>query len=437
MGGYNWASEPVFALAYGKLKSGKCLPGSTEVRLANGERVRLEKLVEVGKPVEVESTVCYAGDGARRVAAVSTATEFVSNGVKPCVHIRTLGHRDVCATLQHPFWAPDGWVIAAAFQPGDRIGVLLEDGTFAWDRVDEVVDAGTAATYDIVVPNGHNFIADDFVSHNTSDLLFSFPRAMFLADRGSLKPSVRLCGFEPENVELANDVPEVLAGIKNARAKGIKFCVIDDYSLIADRAQQRLERRFTGWKLFGEMKNELLSLRTAARDAGIHVIVTAHQKEAKNINGTNLLGGPNLPGAMQEAFPSAVDMVLRVVFESSHPLWQAAYRSGLDPNWVQGDRLHICPDPAPLNLGEILRSAGYDVPRLESWMDAAVEQASAFLNSMPSPKDGIKAVYEAFIADGKPPPHAYWVTRDAFDRVLLARSKKTLRLGPPSVGFQV
>ena len=193
----------------------------------------------------------------------------------------------------------------------------------------------------------------------TTDLLYSFPNGFFVAPPGALKPAYHVVGHVPKSGE-AQTIMDATALVK-AKAKEGKFdaVIVDDFSLLAESTVNVLEKKLSGFKLWGGIRDAVLDFRDTARHAGLHVILTAHESTPRTVNGTFIRGGPRLPGRLPEDVPTACDLVLRAATDPNRRGWHAIYRCTIDdPNWVSKDRHGVTPDRAPMNVAEILRMAG-------------------------------------------------------------------------------
>ena len=122
------------------------------------------------------------------------------------------------------------------------------------------------------------------------------------------------------------------------------------------------------------------------------VIMSAHESAPTTKDGRFIRGGPKLPGKMPEDFPGVCDIVLRTAVDKTRLGWHGVYRCSIDdPNYVTKDRHGVTPDPAPMNLGEILRFAGYTIQRAPGleWQEDVVEEVAGMLTvGADAPHDG-------------------------------------------------
>ena len=136
-----------------------------------------------------------------------------------------------------------------------------------------------------------------------------------------------------------------------------------------------------------------------------------------------------LTGRLPEQIPALCDVVLRAVYEPLNQPWPAVYRCNAEVSYVMKDRFHTASvaDPAPMNLGEILRASGLNVPRHPdlNGQEKEVEIISSSLTG--NVKDDtplLNEVYTSLLSAGKSPAAARWTLRDSLDRAVLRRSKQ-------------
>lgn len=275
-------------------------------------------------------------------------------------------------------------------------------------------------------PSGHG---------KTTDMLYAMPRGFYIAHPAALKPSVGVVGFQlhPSQIWDAQRIADVTAQLPKLDPKQFDGVVVDDFSLLAERTFSALEKVRSGFKLWGALRDEIMEFRDAARRCRMHVLINCHELPPQIKAGRALRGGPKLPGTLPEDLPVQCDMVLRTFVEPSRRgAWGVVYRCGPnDPSYVTKDRHNRTPDMAPMNIGEILRSAGYVLrraPGLE-WMEEQVEIGAQQL--LAYPPDQERAVLHAFAMHLHTNVtqnlfHIRWALRDAADRVVLRRAHSNL-----------
>jgi hypothetical protein len=272
----------------------------------------------------------------------------------------------------------------------------------------------------------------------TTDCLYSFPNALFIAQPGALKPWANLIGlpYKPAvapNVRTVFDATDLIVN----KAKDYAAIVCDDWSLMCDMTFSLIEQRNPkgGERMWGDFRACLLAFRQAGRDANRHIIMNAHLRPAHvHARKGYVRGGPALPGTMSEDFPKACDMVLRVT-PGEYPVWPFLYSANpTSTDYVEKDRHDFVPPGtriAPMNLGELMRLGfgtegkfGIRRPQGLEWIEKVVEQIAVRLGATAPGSDESKAILKAFepLVRQKytqDPRHINWVFRDAVARACL------------------
>jgi hypothetical protein len=262
----------------------------------------------------------------------------------------------------------------------------------------------------------------------TVDAGYAFPNALFVCKTGGTKSIVSQCGYQPAT--LAHTTLDDAAKVLQQHAKSYDAVVVDEFDFLVEDTMNALGRRFTGFKLFGELRKSVMNFRNVARDCGVHVLLTALERGPKvRDDGVKVRGGPALTGDLPEKLPAMCDLVLRAARGEAGGIrpWPGVYR--LDSNsqdWVGKDRDGGTPDPSPMNIGEILRLNGYTVSRMASapWQEALVERLTE--NLMPLDDAAIREMASQqflTLAQKVPPALAKWTVRDAIDRTILYKAK--------------
>jgi hypothetical protein len=292
----------------------------------------------------------------------------------------------------------------------------------------------------------------------TGDELAAFPGGIYIAAPGALSCAESLWGFpQPKAMDLETfaDVRKLAEGND---CNGVAALVIDDASLIADRTVNYYTRKgLAGWDIYGAVNTSAIRMRDALRRKGVHVVMTCHPLPAKVQDGVRRLGGPSFPGQIAAKLPAAADLLLRaeprpgaamavgsvdlglgangtaLAPASGTPAppssfgWPFVYRTSPHPDWMQGSR-YGTPDMAPMNLGEILRLAGFLIPRTKGleWQEGVAQALAQKLIEPPGLGDSARVrdvlgkVKDYCLAKfTKTEAHAYWALRDGYDRAVL------------------
>ena len=268
----------------------------------------------------------------------------------------------------------------------------------------------------------------------TTDTGLSFPNALFIAAPGALQSIRNVAGYSPlvENASTLLDVTKLVNTVGSYKAKGadtkIDAVVVDDFSYLAEQTFASLEKKFNGFRLWGELRDAVLDFRNAARFAKVHVIVNCWEQAPKDKpGGGRVKGGPMLSGNLPEQVPAMFDMVLRCGQDPMRKPWQGIYQCTLDPNYIMKDRLNVASaaHPAPMNMAELIRAAGYVISRHPDmgWQEEMVETvAVSMLQAGPTQdKDIANKVYADLIRHASV-PQARWTLRDAMDRAVIRRA---------------
>jgi hypothetical protein len=288
----------------------------------------------------------------------------------------------------------------------------------------------------------------------TTDLCYSFPRALWIAAPGSTAVAESVCGYplvkppiDIESLDAAIRLLEELQQNPKIRAE-VDALVIDDLTLYVDRTIRVLNAQGVGARdprqLWGVVRMKLLTLRDTARRAGIHVVMNTHEGPPKVVNGARVRGGPALPGAGAELIPAACDLVLRAVPNGNIPIgWKVEYRCTIDDqDYTSKDRYNVTPDHSPMNVGEILRVQGFTVRRLAGleWQEEIVEKLAAAMIErgldLPFVREAMAVAFAESMkrqapTNGVPGAtqerRAIWTQRDAFDRAVLRNAQTAHR----------
>jgi len=258
----------------------------------------------------------------------------------------------------------------------------------------------------------------------TTDMGYSFPTALFVAAPGALSSIQSVCGYLPDRAESIGDIRAATQLIERVgRAGEYQTIVIDDFSFLAEQTFALLEKKYNGFKLWGALRDIVLEFRNQSRFAGLNVVLNCWEQGPKTrMNGQKVRGGPQLSGNLPEQVPAMCDVVLRAVHEPARQPWPAAYRCEVSPTYNMKDRFDVASrvDPAPMNLGEILRAAGHSIARHPEIQDQErqVSILSAQLAHDANPT-AVNELFSALRSSGMGAHAARWTMRDAVDRAVI------------------
>lgn len=214
--------------------------------------------------------------------------------------------------------------------------------------------------------------------------------------------------------------------------------VVDDASLIADRTVNALAAKgMQGFDLWSAVFKHAILLRDDLRRNGQHVVFTCHAVAAEVKNGVRLKGGPAFPGQTRTKLPAAADLLLRAESRPGAGFgWPVVFRAGPHDDWLQGSR-YDTPDMAPMNLGEILRAAGFQLPRVKGleWQETIANGlANTLLGGRLVDREQTKEALQrardyAIVKFSKNEKHVMWAVRDGYDRAILKMAERAQHTG--------
>jgi DNA polymerase III alpha subunit len=184
-------------LGFGEYGFPECIVGETRVVDADSGRWPTIDEIVSGR-ARLENTLACDDQlrlRKRKVLAV------VPSGVKPVWRLRTaLGHT-IAATAEHPFMTMGGWRQLGKLQVGDYVAVARTNGRkrgfrrfvidrlatvlrsrellrlsssdVYWDKIVAIEALGAQPTYDLQIEGDHNFVANNFVVHNSHAASFA------------------------------------------------------------------------------------------------------------------------------------------------------------------------------------------------------------------------------------------------------------------------
>jgi DNA-directed DNA polymerase III PolC len=160
-------------LGFGEYGFPECVVGETRVVDADtGRWVTIDAVI--GGEARLDNTLACDAELRLRKRRV---LRVLRSGVKPVSRLRTaLGH-EIVATAEHPFMTMKGWIPLGKLKVGDAVATArsmpMESSDVYWDRIVEIEAVGSRETYDLQIEGDHNFLANDFVVHNSHAASFA------------------------------------------------------------------------------------------------------------------------------------------------------------------------------------------------------------------------------------------------------------------------
>ncbi|MBN8591910.1 MAG: replicative DNA helicase [Anaerolineae bacterium] len=176
LGGLQKSDLLLFA---GRPGMGKCVAAGTLVPTERG-LVPIESLKPEGVQgiPDDEGGVYYPLEiGVQTPTGSGSTAYFYDSGLRETRTITTQAGYTLTATLNHPLLrlyrsGRHEWTPLYELRPGDWVALQPgADGEFRWDAVQRVRPGVIQPCYDLTLPEGHAFITNGIVSHNTSFML--------------------------------------------------------------------------------------------------------------------------------------------------------------------------------------------------------------------------------------------------------------------------
>jgi DNA-directed DNA polymerase III PolC len=219
-------AEQIFKqiLGFGEYGFPECVVGETRVVDADSGRwVSIDEVI--GGQARLDNTLACDAELRLRKRKV---LRVIRSGVKPVWRLRTaLGH-EITATTEHPFMTVAGWRPLGKLKVGDHVATAravpdLESSDIHWDKVVEIEAAGNRETYDLKIEGDHNFVANNFVVHNSHSASF----ALLVYTSAWLKhyEPAAFCAALINSQPMGFYAPAQL--VRDARAHGVEVRAVD------------------------------------------------------------------------------------------------------------------------------------------------------------------------------------------------------------------
>ncbi|HVS78414.1 MAG TPA: error-prone DNA polymerase [Steroidobacteraceae bacterium] len=164
-------------LGFGEYGFPECVVGETRVVDADtGRWLTIDEIIS-GKARIKTTLACDEELRLRKRPVVAVK----ASGKKQVWRLQTaLGH-SIMATAEHPFMTRRGWCQLGRLRVEDQVATVhplaeplqLVGSEICWDRVVEIEAVGIQETYDLQIEGNHNFLANNFVVHNSHSASFA------------------------------------------------------------------------------------------------------------------------------------------------------------------------------------------------------------------------------------------------------------------------
>ncbi|MEA3160968.1 MAG: error-prone polymerase, partial [Gammaproteobacteria bacterium] len=211
-------------LGFGEYGFPECVVGETRVVDADtGRWVSIDEVIS-GQARLDYTLACDAELHLRKRKVL----RVIRSGVKPVWRLRTALGYEITATAEHPFMTMAGWRQLGKLKVGDHVATAravpdLESSDVYWDKVVEIKAAGNRETYDLKIEGDHNFVANNFVVHNSHSASF----ALLVYTSAWLKhyEPAAFCAALINSQPMGFYAPAQL--VRDARAHGVEVRAVD------------------------------------------------------------------------------------------------------------------------------------------------------------------------------------------------------------------
>jgi len=155
----DWKSDNLIFIG-GSEQAGKCQKFDSNVLMPDWTTKTIEQVVK-----DKDTYVLGMGEyGELEIKAVSS---WIDSGILECFRVTTADGKYTEPSETHPYLTPNGWTEVKDLKAGDPIAVTNE-GKITYSKITEIRSIGKHQCYDLEVPNGHNFVVNDTIVHNTT-----------------------------------------------------------------------------------------------------------------------------------------------------------------------------------------------------------------------------------------------------------------------------
>lgn len=216
----------------GDVGSHKCVAMGEKILLHDGSEKRIENLYHdfcENNIYHENRDVCLLSLNEQTDEFIKqTVSSVTVNGVKRCRRITTTLGFSCVVTLNHPILTSVGYVYCDKITEDHEIAVYYNKIKH-FDKIHSIVDVGDMLTYDISMPQVHNFIVGGIITHNTNMML-----NMALNVYDKQKKSVLFVALEMSAYDLMNRIISNRTGIEFTKLAKPELLSDDDFKTILD-----------------------------------------------------------------------------------------------------------------------------------------------------------------------------------------------------------
>lgn len=153
-------------------RTGKCLPGWVKIRDPIDDKIyTVEELYKKGRA----NVYCVDTKNNNKLCTQTNCPVF-DNGIKEVFRVDLSNGKHIEATGNHPLYrlvSSNNWKFTKIedLKLGDGIAVIGHDDEIYRAGIIKISSIGYHQTYDLTVPEYHNFVANDIVVHNTESMV--------------------------------------------------------------------------------------------------------------------------------------------------------------------------------------------------------------------------------------------------------------------------
>jgi DNA-directed DNA polymerase III PolC len=301
-------------LGFGEYGFPECVVGETRVVDADsGKWVTIDAVI-AGRSSLENTLACDAELRLRKRKVL----RVIRSGIKPVWRLRTaLGH-EITATAEHPFMTMQGWRKLGELAAGDQAAIVPSVASVPalgtqvqWIRIVTIEPADARETYDLKIEGDHNFIANNFVVHNSHSASF----ALLVYTSAWLKhyEPAAFCAALVNSQPMGFYAPAQL--VRDARTNGVEVRAVD---LAASEWDCTLERRDDGKPA---LRLGLRMVKSLSKEGGTRLLAARTQRAFNSI--ADLAERAALDRGDLEAL-AAADALARMVGHRHRAVWQVS-----------------------------------------------------------------------------------------------------------------